>query len=186
MPRRTGGSYRWTPPVSAPSSRHWIRPILGAPCRGRRLEPECSHALPGCPGISDPSPDPNREPLVRAPPAGDSRTAASRPRAKHRTHGSLNATPKTLWNAFSRRSEKEGKPGRLVTVMSTRSDSKHGHEDNDTEVPRRTLVKELKQKQPASIDAGTGTERRRGAHAGIRSLSRALHLRRGTRPNREH
>ena len=60
-------------------------------------------------------------------------------------HGSLNATPKTLWNAFSKRSEKEGKPGRLVTVMSTRSDSKHGHAESDTEVPRRTLVKELKQ-----------------------------------------
>ena len=28
--------------------------------------------------------------------------------------------------------------------MSTRSDSKHGHEENDTEVPRRTLVTELK------------------------------------------
>src|SRR6185436_17121073 len=59
-------------------------------------------------------------------------------------HGSLNATPKTLWNAFSKRSEKEGKPGRLVTVMSTRSDSKHGHAESATEVPRRTLVKELK------------------------------------------
>lgn len=59
-------------------------------------------------------------------------------------HGSLNATPKTLWNAFSRKSEAPGTPGRLVTVMSTRSDSKHGHEENDTEVPRRTLVTELK------------------------------------------
>lgn len=60
-------------------------------------------------------------------------------------HGSLNATPKTLWEAFSRRSDKEDAPGRLVTVMSTRSDSKHGHVENDTEVPRRTLVTELKE-----------------------------------------
>lgn len=59
-------------------------------------------------------------------------------------HGSLNATPRTLWNALSRRSEKKGKRDRLVTVMSTRSDSKHGHEKSDTEVPRRTLVTELK------------------------------------------
>jgi hypothetical protein len=59
-------------------------------------------------------------------------------------HGSLNATPKTLWNGFTRRSEDEGKRGRLVTVMSTRSHSKHGHEESNTEVPRRTLVTELK------------------------------------------
>jgi hypothetical protein len=59
-------------------------------------------------------------------------------------HGSLNATPRTLWNAFSKRSDKENTPGRLVTVMSTRSDSKHGHSENKTEVPRRTLVSELK------------------------------------------
>jgi metallo-beta-lactamase superfamily protein len=61
-------------------------------------------------------------------------------------HGSLNATPKTLWNAFSRLSEQKDKPGRLVTVMSTRTDSKHGHADKDTEVPRRTLVSALKEK----------------------------------------
>jgi Metallo-beta-lactamase superfamily len=61
-------------------------------------------------------------------------------------HGSLNATPKTLWNGFTRRSDKKDQPGRLVTVMSTRSDSKHGHIANDTEVPRRTLVTELKEK----------------------------------------
>jgi glyoxylase-like metal-dependent hydrolase (beta-lactamase superfamily II) len=60
-------------------------------------------------------------------------------------HGSLNATPKTLWNAFSKKSEDEDKAGRLVTVMSTRSDSKHGHVENDSEVPRRKLVTALKQ-----------------------------------------
>ncbi len=59
-------------------------------------------------------------------------------------HGSLNATPHTLWNGFTKRSEDKNASGRLVTVMSTRSDSKHGHEENDTEVPRRTLVTELK------------------------------------------
>jgi hypothetical protein len=59
-------------------------------------------------------------------------------------HGSLNATPKTLWTSFSKRSEKTGAKGRLVTLMSTRSDSKHGHVESRTEVPRRTLVSELK------------------------------------------
>jgi hypothetical protein len=61
-------------------------------------------------------------------------------------HGSLNATPKTLWNGLSKRSADEGAPGRLVTVMSTRTDSKHGHVENDTEVPRSKLVTELKSK----------------------------------------
>ena len=61
-------------------------------------------------------------------------------------HGSLNATPKTLWNSFTKRSEKVGQPGRLVTVMSTRSNSKHGHVENDSEVPRGKLVDELKRK----------------------------------------
>ena len=60
-------------------------------------------------------------------------------------HGSLNATPRTLWDAFSRRSDSVGSSGRLVTVMSTRSDSKHGHTEKNSEVPRRTLVTALKQ-----------------------------------------
>lgn len=59
-------------------------------------------------------------------------------------HGSLNATPRTLWDGFTKKSETEGKPGRLETVMSTRSDSMHGHVENDSEVPRRTLVTALK------------------------------------------
>jgi hypothetical protein len=59
-------------------------------------------------------------------------------------HGSLNATPKTLWNALSKRSEDKDKAGRLVTVMSTRSDSMHGSEHNESEVPRGKLVNELK------------------------------------------
>jgi hypothetical protein len=59
-------------------------------------------------------------------------------------HGSLNATPKTLWNGFSRRSTKKDKKGRLVTVMSTRSESKHGTKENESEVPRGKLVTALK------------------------------------------
>jgi hypothetical protein len=59
-------------------------------------------------------------------------------------HGSLNATPKTLWNAFAKRQTKKTARNRLVTVMSTRSDSKHGHAENKTEVPRQSLIRALK------------------------------------------
>jgi hypothetical protein len=56
-------------------------------------------------------------------------------------HGSLNATPKSLWNMFRRR----GAPGpqRLRTVLSTMA-NKHGSEERGTEVPRKKLVAELK------------------------------------------
>jgi hypothetical protein len=57
-------------------------------------------------------------------------------------HGSLNATPKSLWKRFSKRGSKIRKD-RLTSVMSTLKDH-HGHEDRNTEVPRRTLVAALK------------------------------------------
>jgi hypothetical protein len=56
-------------------------------------------------------------------------------------HGSLNATPKSMWNAFTKKG-KAGTANRLRSVMSTKS-GKHGHEESNTEVPRRTLVAEL-------------------------------------------
>lgn len=56
-------------------------------------------------------------------------------------HGSRNATPKTLWNGFKKRSTKTtGK--RLETFVSTMS-GKHGKPVSKTEVPRRTLVDAL-------------------------------------------
>jgi hypothetical protein len=58
-------------------------------------------------------------------------------------HGSLNATPKkSLWGQFSRRSTM-AKKGRLTTLLST-LEGKHGHKKDKTEVPRRTLVTELR------------------------------------------
>jgi hypothetical protein len=51
-------------------------------------------------------------------------------------HGSLNATPKTLWKLF-------GKKPKLTTMMSTRP-GKHGNPRVSTEVPRSTLVDQLK------------------------------------------
>jgi hypothetical protein len=54
-------------------------------------------------------------------------------------HGSLNATPRSLWALF----EKKGPARALRTVVST-LEGVHGHEDRRTEVPRRTLVAALK------------------------------------------
>lgn len=56
-------------------------------------------------------------------------------------HGSLNATPKTMWGAFSKKGP-QTKPDRLKTVMSTMPD-KHGTPGKGTEVPRSTLVTAL-------------------------------------------
>ena len=57
-------------------------------------------------------------------------------------HGSLNATPKDLWNGFSARGN-DRKKGRLISVLST-SDHVHGRESSGTEVPRKPLVEALK------------------------------------------
>lgn len=57
-------------------------------------------------------------------------------------HGSLNATPKTLWDGFGRKSVNAQAPQRLTTMMSTLEDV-HGHAEDRTEVPRDTLVAEL-------------------------------------------
>ncbi len=56
-------------------------------------------------------------------------------------HGSLNATPKSLWQLFGHKGPKT-KPGRLQTVISTR-EGKHGSSEKGTEVPREKLVKAL-------------------------------------------
>lgn len=57
-------------------------------------------------------------------------------------HGSLNATPMSMWNRFSKKSTDENKKGRLTTMLSTMP-GKHGHEKDNTEVPRRSLLKAL-------------------------------------------
>jgi ribonuclease BN (tRNA processing enzyme) len=58
-------------------------------------------------------------------------------------HGSRNATPKTLWEAFSHKGA-EGTVDRLETMLSTLAAAKHGSVDRGTEVPRKTLVQALK------------------------------------------
>lgn len=58
-------------------------------------------------------------------------------------HGSLNATPKTLWKNFRNKSESAADPKRLQSLMST-LEGKHGKPKDGTEVPRTILVDELK------------------------------------------
>ena len=57
-------------------------------------------------------------------------------------HGSLNATPKTLWNLLINRKDKDGN-GNLISLLSSRLNV-HGKAKNGTEVPRHKLVKALK------------------------------------------
>jgi hypothetical protein len=56
-------------------------------------------------------------------------------------HGSLNATPKTLWSTFQHKGER-GTHDRLETLCSTKA-GQHGRVEAGTEVPRRLLTDEL-------------------------------------------
>jgi hypothetical protein len=58
-------------------------------------------------------------------------------------HGSLNATPKTMWELFRNRSTDENGPTRMYSLVSTMG-GKHGHASRRTEVPRRALVDALR------------------------------------------
>ncbi|MDT4967778.1 MAG: hypothetical protein QOJ64_2515 [Acidobacteriota bacterium] len=58
-------------------------------------------------------------------------------------HGSRNATPKSLWKCFDNKKDEIGDPKRLRSIVSTMK-GKHGSDDRNTEVPRRTLVNALK------------------------------------------
>jgi hypothetical protein len=55
-------------------------------------------------------------------------------------HGSLNATPRTLWGLFAKRGGPRS--ARLKTFVSTRA-GKHGSPSRGTEVPRKKLVEAL-------------------------------------------
>jgi hypothetical protein len=57
-------------------------------------------------------------------------------------HGSLNATPKSLWKLFKNKSEGRTE-NRLLCLMST-MEGKHGSVSSQTEVPRSKLVRELR------------------------------------------
>jgi hypothetical protein len=57
-------------------------------------------------------------------------------------HGSRNATPKSLWTMFKKKTNKNRNEGRLITLLSTLA-GVHGSTQRNTEVPRRKLVEEL-------------------------------------------
>jgi beta-lactamase superfamily II metal-dependent hydrolase len=57
-------------------------------------------------------------------------------------HGSLNATPKSLWKLFRHKGNSQTRD-RLETLCSTKS-GKHGSTRSGTEVPRKPLVQQLK------------------------------------------
>lgn len=75
-------------------------------------------------------------------------------------HGSLNATPKSMWKRFSKKG-RAGAPGRLTSVLSTMH-GKHGKDEKNTEVPRRTLVADL-----AAQSNLFNTEDLKGPDAGV-------------------
>lgn len=56
-------------------------------------------------------------------------------------HGSRNATPKSLWNSFTKKAD-QPVSGRLKTMLSTMP-GKHGDEGRRTEVPRKSLLEEF-------------------------------------------
>ncbi len=68
-------------------------------------------------------------------------------------HGSLNATPKSLWNLFERKARSKDEPNRLRTAVSTMA-GKHGKTARGTEVPREKLIEAL---QRASNFSNTQT-----------------------------
>lgn len=68
-------------------------------------------------------------------------------------HGSLNATPKSLWKLFRKKGGKS-KKGRLRSMMSTLAGHHGGENDAPTEVPREPLVDELKAKSALETTEG--------------------------------
>jgi hypothetical protein len=64
-------------------------------------------------------------------------------------HGSRNATPKTLWNLFEKKSSSPR--ARMTSLLSTLP-GKHGDADSQTEVPRKTLLAALR-KSTTLIDS---------------------------------
>jgi hypothetical protein len=56
-------------------------------------------------------------------------------------HGSLNATPRSMWKRFKKKGDAKARD-RMTSVLSTKH-GKHGSDEKKTEVPRRTLVSEL-------------------------------------------
>jgi hypothetical protein len=75
-------------------------------------------------------------------------------------HGSRNATPRTLWDAFAGKG-KSSKPGRLKSLLSTLA-GVHGDTESKSEVPRETLLAALRNNTEFhTTEAYEGSEIRR-------------------------
>jgi hypothetical protein len=72
-------------------------------------------------------------------------------------HGSLNATPKSLWNLFAHTHKEGPKRKGLISVMSTRSGI-HGKSEG-TAVPRASLVNSLRQSSDLRSTEDIGKEK---------------------------
>jgi hypothetical protein len=59
-------------------------------------------------------------------------------------HGSLNATPKSLWKLWFPEGSKPKSAGRRMVSLLSTLEGKHGERENDSEVPRTKLVNALK------------------------------------------
>jgi hypothetical protein len=94
-------------------------------------------------------------------------------------HGSLNATPKSLWKLFRHKGGEDAR-GRLKTVCSTKS-GKHGNPRSGTEVPRATLVKELE-----AESTFMNTEQFRGSDLLVREISMKFRSNPRQRTGRAH
>ena len=72
-------------------------------------------------------------------------------------HGSLNATPKSLWKLFEKKGGEE-RADRLVTILSSKK-GKHGKAERGTEVPRGKLVKALQAESALVSTMSRATEK---------------------------
>lgn len=61
-------------------------------------------------------------------------------------HGSLNATPKSLWKLWFPEDAKPKSAGRRMVSLLSTLEGKHGERENDSEVPRTKLVNALRNK----------------------------------------
>ncbi len=70
-------------------------------------------------------------------------------------HGSLNATPKSLWSLF-RNKGPAGTKNRMQSILSTK-EGVHGKPENDSEVPRGKLIRELREQSKLIDTRNSGT-----------------------------
>lgn len=97
--------------------------------------------------------------LFEAPKADENRAALAEVNLyKVGHHGSLNATPKTLWELFETKSTRNH-DNRLTTLLSSRH-GVHGRASHGTEVPRSKLMDELQKRSTLLTTCENGSRRK--------------------------